>query len=75
MRDLLRICGSVHHKWLITYDDNPDIRDLFDFANIYEWELQYGMNNYKQEKAEKGQELFISNYEVGLLKQTCLSFV
>lgn len=63
------------HKWLITYDDNPEIRDLFDFANIYEWELQYGMNNYKQEKAEKGQELFISNYEVGLPKQTCLSFM
>ena len=63
------------HKWLITYDDSPNIRDLFDFANIYEWELQYGMNNYKQAKAEKGQELFISNYEVGLLKQTCLSFV
>jgi len=63
------------HKWLITYDDSPNIRDLFDFANIYEWELQYGMNNYKQEKAEKGRELFISNYEVGLLKQTCLSFV
>jgi len=66
---------KCNHKWLITYDDNPEIRDLFDFANIYEWELQYGMNNYKQEKAEKGRELFISNYEVGLLKQTCLSFV
>lgn len=63
------------HRWLITYDDSPEIRDLFDFANIYEWELQYGMNNYKQEKAEKGQELFISNYELGLLKQTCLNFV
>jgi len=70
--DNMRKCN---HKWLITYDDNPEIRDLFDFANIYEWELQYGMNNYKQEKAEKGRELFISNYEVGLLKQTCLSFV
>ena len=66
---------KCNHKWLITYDDNPEIRDLFDFANIYEWELQYGMNNYKQEKAEKGRELFISNYEVGLLKQPCLSFV
>lgn len=50
------------HSWLITYDDSPEIRENFSFANIYEWELQYGMNNYKQGKAEKGNELFISNY-------------
>jgi DNA adenine methylase len=50
------------HSWLITYDDSPEIRKNFEFANIYDWELQYGMNNYKQGKAEKGSELFISNY-------------
>lgn len=50
------------HRWLITYDDSPRIRNLFDFATIVEWQLQYGMNNYKQGKAEKGRELFIKNY-------------
>jgi DNA adenine methylase len=50
------------HKWLITYDDSPEIRSNFEASNIYEWELQYGMNNYKQDKAEKGRELFITNY-------------
>ncbi|WP_353930539.1 DNA adenine methylase [Okeanomitos corallinicola TIOX110] len=50
------------HQYLITYDDSPQIRDNFQWANISEWELQYGMNNYKQKTAEKGQELFISNY-------------
>jgi len=40
------------------------VRENFQFAQIYEWELQYGMNNYKQEKANKGSELFISNYSV-----------
>ncbi len=54
------------HKWLITYDDSPEIRTNFEAENIYEWELQYGMNNYKQDKAEKGRELFITNY---LIKQ------
>lgn len=54
------------HSWLITYDDSPEIRANFDFANIYSWELQYGMNNYKQGKAEKGRELFISNYPLAL---------
>ncbi|HCR72293.1 MAG TPA: modification methylase, partial [Anaerolineae bacterium] len=52
------------HSWLITYDDSTEIRENFKFANIYEWELQYGMNNYKQGKADKGNELFISNYSL-----------
>jgi DNA adenine methylase len=52
------------HSWLITYDDSPEIRANFAFAKIYEWELQYGMNNYKKARAEKGNELFISNYNL-----------
>jgi DNA adenine methylase len=55
----LKSCG---HSWLITYDDSPEIRKNFGFANIHKWELQYGMNNYKQGRADKGSELFISNY-------------
>ncbi len=50
------------HKWLITYDDSPAIRELFDFAEIQEWTLQYGMNNYKKKYAAIGNELFIKNY-------------
>lgn len=50
------------HRWLITYDDAPEIRRWFSFATITEWELQYGMNNYKQGSAAKGKELFIRNY-------------
>lgn len=50
------------HKWLITYDDSPVIRELFSFADIREWELQYGMNNYGKATAAKGKELFIKNY-------------
>lgn len=56
------------HKWLITYDDSPEIRELFSFANIMPWELQYGMNNYKKRYAAKGKELFISNYDIPSLK-------
>jgi len=51
-------------RWLITYDNSPEIRANFSSAHIYEWELQYGMNNYKQSGAAKGKELFISNYEI-----------
>lgn len=58
---------ECRHSWLITYDDSPEIRQNFVYANIYEWQLQYGMNNYKQGKAEKGSELFIMNYDPPLL--------
>ncbi len=58
------------HLWMITYDDSPEVRKLFRFANIYEWELQYGMNNYKQPKAKKGKELFITNYKLEKLHLT-----
>jgi DNA adenine methylase len=51
------------HKFLITYDDSPEVKELFDFATIEEWSMQYGMNNYKQKSAKRGKELFISNYE------------
>jgi DNA adenine methylase len=54
------------HRWLITYDDSPEIRENFAFAYVYEWEMQYGMNNYMQEKAAKGKELIITNYLVDL---------
>ena len=53
---------KCQHKWLITYDDSPVIRELFAFAEIQEWTLQYGMNNYRKTSAAKGNELFIKNY-------------
>ncbi|MFN6469531.1 MAG: DNA adenine methylase [Nostoc sp. SerVER01] len=60
------ILQQCHHRWLITYDDSPQIRENFQWANISEWELQYGMNNYKQNGAAKGKELFINNYKLQL---------
>ncbi|MDB9518162.1 DNA adenine methylase [Roseofilum reptotaenium CS-1145] len=52
---------ACSHRWLITYDNSLEIRKNFQFAQIFEWELQYGMNNYKQASAAKGKELFITN--------------
>ncbi|WP_446340640.1 DNA adenine methylase [Coleofasciculus chthonoplastes] len=56
------IMQKCNYRWLITYDDSPEIRKLFSFAEIVEWKLQYGMNNYKKKSAAKGSELFIKNY-------------
>ncbi len=55
---------NTSHKWLITYDNSEFIRDLYkDFPKI-EWELQYGMNNYKKNNAAKGKELLIANFDI-----------
>jgi DNA adenine methylase len=62
---ILRKC---EHRWLLTYDDCPEIRKLFNFAEITELEVQYGMNNYKQKNAAKGKELLIKNYSCSLPK-------
>ena len=59
-----KVLKQCSHKWLITYDDSPEVRELFDFAYLKEWSLQYGMNNYRQGSAKKGNELFISNYSL-----------
>jgi DNA adenine methylase len=57
---------ETDHRFLITYDDVPEIRRLYKWANITEWKLQYGMNNCNQERMSKiGNELFITNYEIG----------
>ena len=64
--DFAREMKKCKHSWLITYDDSPEIRTNFSFAKMREeWEMQYGMNNYKQGKADKGNELFIANYHIG----------
>lgn len=51
------------HRFLITYDDCDQIRKLYRWANIGQWQLQYGMNNCSVDNSSKiGSELFISNY-------------
>lgn len=64
--DCLRDCL---HQWLVTYDDSIHIRKNFSFAKIYEWQLQYGMNNYKQENCKTGKELFVTNYQFQMKKK------
>lgn len=55
---------KCQHKWLITYDDSDVIIDMFNFAYIYRWSIQYGMNNVNKQKMGKRSELIITNYEI-----------
>jgi len=63
-----QVLKNTNHKWLITYDDSEYIRKLFSFANIAEWNLTYGMRNVGKNGNQKGNELFISNYEIKQIK-------
>jgi DNA adenine methylase len=62
------------HKWLLTYDDSPFIRELFSFANIQDWNLTYGMKNVTANSNQKGNELFISNYDVQFAQEKQITF-
>ncbi len=55
---------NTPHKWLITYDDSPFIRELFHFAQILPWNLTYGMRNVITGSTQIGKELFIANYTI-----------
>lgn len=59
--NIMKICN---HQWLLSYDNSTIIKNNFAQYNIIEWELQYGMNNYKQKNAAKGKELLIMNYQI-----------
>ncbi|MBP7496701.1 MAG: DNA adenine methylase [Bacteroidales bacterium] len=56
------VMKKCEHKWLLTYDDSPFIRDAFSFANVMSWNLTYGMRNQTPCSDQTGKELFISNY-------------
>lgn len=63
--DHLRFAETMRncpHKWLITYDNSQYIKDLFSFANIYEFQVMYGMKNQTETSSQVGKEIFIANY-------------
>jgi DNA adenine methylase len=60
---LAKLLKASPHRFLITYDDCPEIRSLYTWAKIQSWSLQYGMNNCNTERKSRiGSELFITNY-------------
>lgn len=51
-------CKRCRHKFLLTYNSNEHIKNLFKWANIQEVEVIYNMNSSGKKKTE----LFITNY-------------
>lgn len=68
-QELAELLKNTPHRFLITYDDCKQVRDLYRWANVgsqvrfEKWNLTYGMNNCNSSNTCKiGNELFISNY-------------
>lgn len=72
---LARVLQQCPHRWLLTYDDSPYIRQLYEGYYQSRWKLQYGMNNYKQPRARAGNELFLSNYPLAPARSQQLTLV
>lgn len=54
------------HKFFLTYDDMPEVRELYEWANIYETQFIYRVDNsaVRAGKRKLGFELIICNYEL-----------
>ncbi len=61
---LLKLVKNCKHRVLITYDNSDYIRNLYKDFYMVEWELSYGMTNYKQERIRVGSELLIANFPI-----------
>lgn len=60
----LRACP---HRWLMTLNDCPEIRDIFSWAELEPFTFHYSMQNWRQ-----GKELFISNYKPKIFRNVSL---
>jgi len=52
------------HKFCLSYDDCPEIRELYHWANVYDVSWLYNTDNKPGEKRKTCKELIITNYEV-----------
>lgn len=57
---------NTNHHFFLTYDDCPEIRELYSWANIYNANFVYRVDNSATNQGERqlGFELIISNYTI-----------
>lgn len=61
---LAQACRKTPHNFFLTYDDCPEIRKLYSWANIFSLQFYYRLDNSKDngDKRKIGSELVITNY-------------
>ncbi|MBI4393249.1 MAG: DNA adenine methylase [Euryarchaeota archaeon] len=57
---------GTSHKFFLTYDDVPQVRSMYEWANIHELKFFYrvGNSNTAQGRRTRGCELVITNYKL-----------
>ena len=71
VEDHVRLADALKktpHMFFLTYDDMPEVRKLYDWANIYEAQFVYRVDNSALRSGQRkiGFELIITNYELPL---------
>ncbi len=68
------ICKKTPHGFFLTYDDCPEIRKLYSWANIFDLQFYYRLDNSRDNKNKRrvGSELVITNYKVNNLNKILL---
>ena len=63
---LAELLKNTQHKFFLTYDDCPEIRELYSWANIYNVNFIYRVDNSATRNGSRklGFELIITNYEI-----------
>jgi len=56
--------GKIKGRWLLSYDDDPLIRKLYEGFTIMEPEVTYTLNNRPGIRRRRVSELLIANYEL-----------
>lgn len=67
--EMASVLKESKHKWLITYDDCEEIRNLYpesEKVHIFAWDLNYSMKNWTKMSGNelKHKEIIITNFEL-----------
>jgi len=62
---LMKLLKQTKHAFLLSYEDCPEIRELYSWAKIYKLAFPYRVqdSNTSNSKRKTGQEVVISNIE------------
>lgn len=66
---LLEELKKTEFLFCLSYDDVPEVREMYSWAHIHEAKWLYNTANKKGECRDLGNELIITNYEVSIPKQ------
>lgn len=59
--DIANKIATLRHPWVLTYDDVPEIRELYEAHNQYEFNISYSVREKR-----KGAELLVASKEIKL---------